>query len=81
MFKILYIIVYISYDIHTSMYLRIYILRVHCSMGLHLDKNKILNKNQFGFRANHSTTQAMLCTVKNLQDRKSEKKKTQFSLT
>ena len=42
----------------------------------YLESNKILNLNQFGFRAKHSTTHAMLNTVKHLQDMKKEKNKT-----
>lgn len=49
---------------------------VSIQLKKYLDVNKILNSNQFGFRANHSTTQAMLCTLKHLQERKKEKKKT-----
>lgn len=42
----------------------------------YLEANEILNPNQFGFRAKHSTTQAMLCTIKHLQEMKYKKNKT-----
>lgn len=42
----------------------------------HLDINNILYKRQFGFRKNHSTTHAMIATLKHLEQMKSNNVKT-----